>query len=329
MELDVISKNPKLYAGKEFPEGFVQQLERAKKDITSYVSYCEVEFMSRDSLSHWRDSLNCSWETLRKFFKLFNTNFDPISFIRSEKFTKQERYLFFTYFSCGLRIENSRTELDLNLIDTQSIFDFLTLRKESYGYAFFFYNNLFPEDYAYEDMEYEPYTDQVPMYLEAVEFGDYTGQNINRDRQMKLAFNIDDDKEKFDIKIPGEIDDPVMKLSLKTMKPASGIFLGRLKLGTNSNEHYNIRIDFFKHGHKPILEIKICNRNCLARITDEKLILRLIKLCNMSSSKFIKNQIKSLVRVNRKLSGEFCDLMLNKSIKIYNHKNQDYIHLML
>lgn len=49
----------------------------------------------------------------------------------------------------------------------------------------------------------------------------------------------------------------------------------------------------------------------------------------MSSTKFIKNQIKSLIRVKRKLSGEFLDLMFNKNIRIYNHRKQDYINLMI
>lgn len=229
-----------------------------------------------------------------------------------------------------MRIENSATEIDLGMVDTQSIFDYFSLNKHTYGYAFFLYNNLFPEEYEYEDMQYEPYTDQIPTYLEAFEMVPQTNTTKNKTRQMNYAFSLEDkDKEKYDVKIPGEIEDPVLKLNIKTMKPASGIFLGRLRLGSDTHEFYNVRIDFYKQGLKPILEIKVCNRNCLCRVTNEKMILRIIKLCNMSSPKFIKNQIKSLVKVTRKVNGDFCDLMVNKNIRIYNHRKQDYINLML
>lgn len=49
----------------------------------------------------------------------------------------------------------------------------------------------------------------------------------------------------------------------------------------------------------------------------------------MSSPKFIKNQLKSLVKVSKKISGEFCDVMINKNIREFNHRKQDFINLML
>jgi hypothetical protein len=208
-------------------------------------------------MSHWRDSFTISWEKLKKFFSMFNLKFNPVQFIRAERFTKQERYIFFTYFSSAIKIENSSAELDLNMIDTQSIFDSLSLRKDSYGYAFFKYNNIFPEDYEYEDMEYEPYSDQIPTYLEAFELSNQSTSLKGKPRQMNLAFNLEEEKERYDVKIPGEVDDPISKLSLKNMASASCIFLGRLNLGENNEDFYNLRIDFYKHGYKPVLEIKI------------------------------------------------------------------------
>ena len=49
----------------------------------------------------------------------------------------------------------------------------------------------------------------------------------------------------------------------------------------------------------------------------------------MSSPKFIKNQLKSLLKLGKKISGEYLDVMMNNSVKIYNHRKQDYINLML
>ena len=54
-----------------------------------------------------------------------------------------------------------------------------------------------------------------------------------------------------------ENDIDISKLTLKSIKSPSAIFLGRLKLGSNPNIHYNVRIDYYKRGHRPILEIKI------------------------------------------------------------------------
>lgn len=153
-------------------------------------------------------------------------------------------------------------EIDLSTIDMNSIYDWLSLHKESYGFHLFFYNGLFPDDYEYEDMQYDPYIEGVPLYLEAFEYGNQLQEKIQKGRQMNLAFSLEDEeKDKYQVKIPGEIDDPVMKLDLKSMKPSTGIFLGRLKLGGNKDVQHNIRIDFYKQGRQPILEIKVCNRN--------------------------------------------------------------------
>lgn len=65
MELQVISKNKKLYKDKDFPSDFIEQLERSKKELTEYISYCEIELLSRDSMSHWRDTISMSWEMLK------------------------------------------------------------------------------------------------------------------------------------------------------------------------------------------------------------------------------------------------------------------------
>lgn len=321
--------NPKLYEGKDLPSDLIEQLERSRKELTDFISFWEIELMSRDSLSHWRDSLKISWEKLRDYFKIFNIKFNPITFIRSEKFSKQERHIFFNYISSCLKIENSQIEIDYNLMDVNAIFDSISLRKESYEYSFFIYNNLFPEDYQYEDMEYDPYYDQLPVYLEAFEYGYHGDNTAEKSRQLKVAFDLDDEKQRLNLKLPGEVDDPMLKLTLKSMNPSSGLFLGRLKLGSNNNISYNIRIDFYKIGITPVLEIKIWDRNWSVKIYDEKLILRLIKLCNMSSPKFIKNQLKSLVKVSKKISGEFCDVMINKNIREFNHRKQDFINLML
>jgi len=93
--------------------------------------------MSRESRSHWRDSLTISWEKLQNFFSLFNIKFNPTQFIRSEKFNPEERFIFYTYISNCIKIENSSAEMDLSLLDMQAIFDYWSLRKDSYGYAFF------------------------------------------------------------------------------------------------------------------------------------------------------------------------------------------------
>lgn len=155
-------------------------------------------------------------------------------------------------------------EMDLSIIDMDSIYDWISLHKDSYAYSFFFYNGIFPDDYEYEDMQYEPYIEGVPLYLDAFEYGIHVQKDItNKGRQMNLAFSLEDEeKEKYQVKIPGEVDDPVLKLDIKTMKPSTGIFLGRLRLGEHKDEQYNIRIDFYKQGKQPILEIKVCNRNC-------------------------------------------------------------------
>lgn len=156
--------------------------------------------------------------------------FNPIQFIRSERLSNQERYILFNYLPCCLLIENSSVEIDLNLIDIQSIYDNLHLNnfrldsqsKQGYAYSFFYYNGLFPDDYEYEDMQYEPYFDQIPVYLEAFEYGPMTASHSSKGRQMGAAFSMEGvDEEKYAIKMPGEIDDPVLKLSIKTMKPAS------------------------------------------------------------------------------------------------------------
>jgi len=141
-------------------------------------------------------------------------------------------------------------------------------------------------------MTYDAYTQDTPTYLETFEFDTRKPVQQKKIRKMDLAFTIDDATEKHPSQMPGEVEDPMMNISLKTMKPASGIFLGRLKLGETGEDFHNLRIDFYKKGITPILEIKICNKNLSCKITNERTILRIIKLCNMSSPKFIKNQLK-------------------------------------
>lgn len=146
----------------------------------------------------------------------------------------------------------------MSSIDINSIYDFISLRKESYAYHFFYYNGLFPDDYEYEDMQYQPFLEAVPTYLNAFEFGGAQSNTSKQTRKMNVAFDLgEEEKEKYSVKLPGEVDDPVMKLSLKTMKPSTGIFLGGLKAGEDRDERYNVRIDFYKQGKKPILEVKV------------------------------------------------------------------------
>lgn len=221
--------------------------------------------MSRDTLSQWRDVIHISWEKLKSYFKMFNMQFNPIQFIKSQKFTPNQRYIFYEYFGNCLEIANSSVELDFSMLDIKSIYDYLYLNQQSYGYNFFYYNNLFSDEYAYEDMEYEPFNDNLPSYMEAF---DFHSRFINKDiaRQMNLAFDVKEDAKKYDsvyrkkanlLKLMSDGGSDVSKLKLKSIKSPSGIFLGRLKLGHNHNESFNVRIDYYKQGHVPVLEVKI------------------------------------------------------------------------
>jgi hypothetical protein len=201
---NVISINPKLYQGKNVPKDYLDQFYKSKKQLTQYISYLEIELLSRDSQSNWRDSGYISWEKFKDFFKLFNMNFEPLKFIRSGKLNKNERYIFCTYFPAGIRIENSQIEIDYTTINIKSIYDNLYLNQDTFGYNFFFYNNLFPKEYLYDDDEYEPFIDRVPTYLQTFE--------ISRDRigesdvgsTMKIAFNLEEDQESLEVKPKGK-----------------------------------------------------------------------------------------------------------------------------
>ena len=125
---------------------------------------------------------------------MFNINFNPIQFINSQRFSKQERHVFFHYFSNWLEIANSNAQLDLSLINIEPILNNLYLNQDSYEFWFFFYYNLFPSDYAYEDNEYEPYNNNMPVYKETLDFSIQKNEPQDGARQMNLAFDLRDEK---------------------------------------------------------------------------------------------------------------------------------------
>lgn len=64
----------------------------------------------------WDDSVNIPWETFIEFFKIFNINWDPLTFMRKGRMRDEESFLLNEYFTrCFFLDPNDKYSLQLDL----------------------------------------------------------------------------------------------------------------------------------------------------------------------------------------------------------------------
>jgi hypothetical protein len=110
----------------------------------------------------------------------------------------------------------------------------------------------------------------------------------------------------------------MFNLTLTNFPNSNGLFSGRITLGNENNymNPFNIKIDYYKIGFIPTIQIRAFN--CIypesfeIKVFHKPTIKAFIRICNLSQEAMVRNQLKSAITIGKRVTGKYLRLNFNR-----------------